>query len=106
MFVNQLIRFQLTLSVARGSVCVCSGWVECASRLCSHIDDAQCRLSVAGEHHANTLQRSLQLRLFEDNASTVRLRRTNPNTIPAFSPLLHKQYAFRSQKSPHCKWRQ
>jgi len=28
MFVNQLIRFQLTLSVARGSVCVCvvAGW--------------------------------------------------------------------------------
>ena len=26
MFVNQLIRFQLTLSVARGSVCVVAGW--------------------------------------------------------------------------------
>ena len=81
-------------------LCVCSEWSERVGELCTQLSDAYRRLSRAAERRATTLDRCLQLRLFEDGASTV--RRFTPTTLGLLLPARDtKSPAAKSHGRPH-----
>jgi len=57
-------------------LCPCSEWLEVASQLYNQVCEAHERLSLAADDRAVKLERCVQLRQFEDTASTVSLRFT------------------------------
>jgi len=65
-------------------LCLRSEWLEVASHLYNQVCEAHERLSLAADDRAVKLERCVQLRQFEDTASTVCLRSTYllTNTLP------------------------